>query len=106
MKLNAIRDFLVVAERGGQRAAARHLGVPQPAITRSIHGLEKELGAPLFERSHKGVRLTAMGEVFHRRANAVRNELQRAKEEIDQLRGRLHGTVTVCLSSVPHLTLL
>ena len=106
MKLNAVRDFLAVAERGGLRAAGRQLGVPQPAITRSIQELEKELGAALFERTPKGVRLTVVGETFLRRATAVRNELQRAKEEIAQLRGETRGTVTVCLSSVPHLALL
>jgi DNA-binding transcriptional LysR family regulator len=106
MKLHALRDFLAVAERGGLRAAARHLGLPQPALTRSIQELEKELGVSLFERGAKGVRLTPMGAVFLRRANAVRSELQKAKEEIDQLRGQAHGTVTLCLSSVPHLALL
>lgn len=106
MKFSAVRDFLAVAERGGLRAAARHLGLAQPVITRSIQDLEKELGVPLFERSAKGVRLTSMGETFLRRAHAVRSELTKAKEEIDQLRGQAHGTVTVCCSSVPHLALL
>jgi DNA-binding transcriptional LysR family regulator len=106
MKFSAVRDFLAVAERGGLRAAARHLGMAQPVITRSIQELEKELGVALFERSAKGVRLTPMGHTFLRRAHAVRSELQKAKEEIDQLRGEAHGTVTVCCSSVPHLALL
>ena len=106
MKFSAVRDFLAVAERGGLRAAARYLGQAQPVITRSIQELEKELGVPLFERSAKGVRLTPMGQTFLRRAYSVRSELQKAKEEIDQLRGQAHGTVTVCLSSVPHLALL
>jgi LysR family transcriptional regulator of abg operon len=106
MKFSAIRDFLAVAERGGLRAAARDLGLAQPAITRSIKELEKELGVSLFERGAKGVRLTPMGQTFLRRAHSVRSELQKAKEEIDQLRGEAHGTVTVCLSSVPHLALL
>ena len=106
MKFSAIKDFLAVAERGGLRAAARHLGVAQPAITRSIQELEKELGVVLFERSAKGVKLTAMGHTFLRRAHTVRSELQKAREEIDQLRGLAHGTVAVCLSSVPHLALL
>ncbi|OWT55297.1 LysR substrate-binding domain-containing protein [Candidimonas nitroreducens] len=106
MKFNAVRNFIAVAERGSLRAAARHLDIPQPAITRSIHELEKELGVPLFERSHKGVQLTPMGQTFLRRANAACNELQLAKEEIGQLRGQAHGTVTICLSSVPHLALL
>jgi LysR family transcriptional regulator, regulator of abg operon len=106
MKFSAVRDFLAVAERGGLRAAARHLGQAQPVITRSIQELEKELGVALFERSAKGVRLTPIGQTFLRRAYSVRSELQKAKEEIDQLRGRAHGTVTACLSSVPHLALL
>ncbi|MES2187790.1 MAG: LysR substrate-binding domain-containing protein [Pseudomonadota bacterium] len=106
MKFSAVRDFLMVAELGGLRTAARHLGVTQPAISRSIQELEKELGVALFERSAKGVQLTDMGKTFLRRATNVRGELQRAKEEIDQMRGDMHGTVTVCMSSVPHLALL
>ena len=106
MKLNSLRDFVAVAERGGLRAAARYLGQPQPAISRSIQELEKELGAALFERHAKGVRLTPVGAAFLRRANAVRNELQRARDEVDQLRGETHGRVSLCLSMAPHLGFL
>ena len=105
MKLNTLRDFLAVAERGGVRAAARHLDAPQPAISRSIRELEKELGCVLFERHAKGVRLTPMGEVFLRRANAIRHELQRARDEIGQLNGESRGRVTLCMSTAPHLGL-
>ena len=106
MKLTSLRDFLAVAERGGLRAASRHLGLPQPAITRSIQELEKELGVTLFERGARGVSLTPMGEVFRRRANAVKQEIQRAKDEIDQLRGETYGTLQICLSSAAHIALL
>ncbi|WP_428422878.1 LysR family transcriptional regulator [Methylibium sp.] len=106
MKLNSLRDFLTVAERGSLRAAARSLGVAQPALTRSIQELERELGVVLFERRARGVHLTPMGEVFQRRAASVRSDLRRAQEEIDQLRGETHGHLTVCLSSVPHIALL
>jgi LysR family transcriptional regulator of abg operon len=106
MKLNQLRDVMAVAERGSLRAAARHLGVAQPALTRSIQELERELGVPLFEREAKGVVPTRMGELFIRRANAVRSELRRAREEIDQLKGEMHGHVGVCLSTVPHIALM
>ena len=53
MNLNQLRDVLAVAARGSLRAAARQLGVAQPALTRSIHELERELGVPLFERIPK-----------------------------------------------------
>lgn len=106
MKFNALRDFLAVAERGSLRAAARQTGGSQPAMSRSIQELERELGVVLFERTASGVRLTPMGQVFLRRASSVHNELRRAQEELDQLRGETHGRLTVALSSVPHLALL
>ena len=106
LKFSALRDFLAVAERGSLRAASRHLGSAQPAITRSIQELEKDLGVVLFERLPSGVRLTTMGQVFLRRASAVHNELRLAQEELDQLRGETHGRLTVALSSVAHLALL
>lgn len=106
VKISALRDFLAVAERGSLRAASRQLGSAQPAISRSIQELEKELGVVLFERHPSGVRLTPMGEVFLRRASTVRNELRLAQEELDQLRGETHGRLTVALSSASHIALL
>ncbi|WP_241027078.1 LysR substrate-binding domain-containing protein [Variovorax sp. RKNM96] len=103
--MNTVRDFLAVAERGSVRAASRQLGVAQPAMTRSIHELEKELGTELFERSARGVTLTAMGEVFRRRAQALRSEMRRAQDEIDQLKGRRNGHLRICMSSAAHMAL-
>lgn len=106
MKLTTLRDFMAVAERGSLRAAARALGIAQPALTRSIQELEKELGVTLFERSARGVVLTTFGEVFLRRSKAVQRELQRALDEIEQLRGGVTGQVRMCLSSVAHMAML
>jgi len=106
MKLTHIRDVLAVAEFGSLRAAGRHLGIAQPAVTRSIHEIERELGVSLFERHARGVRLTTMGEIFLRRAEAVRGELRRATEEIEQLKGRSTGQVFVCLSIASSIALL
>jgi DNA-binding transcriptional LysR family regulator len=106
MKLTHIRDVLAVAEFGSLRAAGRHLGVAQPAVTRSIHEIERELGVSLFERHARGVRLTAMGQAFVRRAEAVQCELRRAAEEIEQLKGRSTGQVAVALSSAAAIALM
>ena len=106
IKFSSLRDFLAVAERGSLRGAARQLGSAQPAISRSIQELERELGAVLFERLPTGVHLTSMGKVFLRRASTVRNERRLAQEELDQLQGETHGQLTVAMSSVPHMALL
>jgi LysR family transcriptional regulator of abg operon len=106
MKLNQLRDVIAVAERGSLRGAARQLGLAQPAITRSIQEIERELGVALFDRHAKGMTLTQMGELFVRRASAVQGELRRVREEIDQMRGQTTGRVSVGLSTVSHLALL
>jgi len=69
MKLNQLRDMLAIVERGSLRAAARHLDLAQPALTRSIRSLEKDLGTTLFEREAKGMVLTAAGQLFYQRPN-------------------------------------
>ena len=62
MKLHHLRDVVAIAERGGLRAASRHLQLAQPALTRSLGELERELGTPLFERHTRGMALTPAGD--------------------------------------------
>jgi DNA-binding transcriptional LysR family regulator len=85
MRLSQIRDFVAVVESGGIRAAARKLGVSQPAITRSVRGLEAELHARLLQRTPTGVVLTQPGRAFLARARAAQAELRKAEEELDRL---------------------
>src|SRR3981189_740669 len=85
MRLSQIRDFVAVVESGGIRAAARKLGVSQPAITRSVRGLEAELHARLLQRTPTGVVLTQPGRAFLPRARAAQAELRKAEEEVAQL---------------------
>lgn len=106
MKLNQLRDVIAVAERGSLRAAARHLGVAQPTLTRSIGELERELGAALFERQASGMTVTAIGRGFIDRAAAVQSELRRARDDVAQAQGQTQGSIRACLSSVPHIALL
>lgn len=105
MKLSQLRHFLAIADTGSLRAAARHLGLAQPALTRSMQDLERELDVALFERGARGVTLTEMGTRLLVRARTVHHEVRRAQEEIAQLQGATEGTLNVCLSTVPHIAL-
>lgn len=60
--LNALRAFEAAARLGGFAPAAEELRVSPGAITAQIKALEEELGAPLFQRHARGVRLTALGQ--------------------------------------------
>ena len=106
MKLAQLRTVAAIAERGSLRAAARHLGVAQPAFSRSLAELERELGAPLFERRSRGMVPTPLGQAFVRRAAAILNDVQRARDEFEQLRGNAVGAVTIGLSIAAHLRFL
>ena len=106
MKLNHFRTAAAIAEHGSLRAAARNLGVAQPSLTRGLSELEREIGAPLFERRSKGMIATPLGEAFVRRATAILNDVRRAQEEVEQLRGNAVGQLTVGLSIAAHLWLL
>ena len=106
MKLSHIRDVLAVAELGSLRKAARHLGIAQPAITRSIQEIEHEFGAPFYERHARGVRLTAIGQVFVRRASTIESELRRVREEIEQVKGHSTGQVTIAMSIASSIALM
>ena len=98
--------MVAVAERGSLRSASRHLNLAQSAITRSIRELEHEFGAALFERRATGAILTPVGEAFVRRAKAIQLDVQRAREEVEQMKGAVAGGVSVGLSTAPHIALL
>ena len=106
MKLHQLRDFIAVASTGSVRAAARHLKLSQPTLTRSIHQLEKELGLPLFERTAKGAGLNDYGRTFLARAEHVTNEVERSKDELKQMASGLGATVVIAVSGTPSLQFL
>ncbi|MES2941788.1 MAG: LysR substrate-binding domain-containing protein [Pseudomonadota bacterium] len=106
MKMHHLRDLLAITEKGSINAAAKHLGIAQPALSRSVRELEHEIGVPLLERQSTGTVLTPMGVLFARRATSAVNELRRAREEIQQLQGAVHGTVVACVSSVSQIAFM
>ena len=106
MKLHHFRETVAIAEQGSIRAASRHLRMAQPALTRSLAELERELGAPLFERRARGVVATPLGTAFVRRAALILQEVRRTRDEMEQMRGAATGTVVVGLSIAAHLALL
>jgi|SRR5882672_8590433 len=97
MRLSQIRDFVAVVESGGIRAAARKLGVSQPAITRSVRSLETELHARLLRRTPTGVVPTQPGRALFARARAAQAELRKAEEEVEHM-GQSAGSVAFGVS--------
>lgn len=64
IELRHLRYVIAVAETGQLTRAASRLHIAQPALSQSLARVERELGAPLFDRHPTGVTLTAAGEAF------------------------------------------
>ncbi len=93
MELRNIEYFLTVAAEGSMRAAAKKLGLTQPALTKAMHRLEDEAGVSLFDRRSRGVSLTVYGESFRRHARTIRAGMAEAESEIQALRNGTSGLV-------------
>jgi DNA-binding transcriptional LysR family regulator len=91
----AIRYFDAVRKAGSIREAARRLNVASSAVNRQILKLEAELGTPLFERLPGGLKLSSAGEVLTRHVAIVLRDAERARSELDALKGIKTGRVEV-----------
>lgn len=94
MELRHLRYFVAVAEEATFVAAARRLGVAQPALTRQIHALERELDVDLLERSAKGTTLTPAGEVA---LTSARHVLRQVDAVVERARGSSRGVAGRCV---------
>ncbi|MBW1602675.1 LysR family transcriptional regulator [Streptomyces sp. JJ66] len=109
MELQQLRYVVAVAETGGFTRAAERCHVVQSALSHQIAKLERELGARLFERTSRRVRLTAAGEAVLPAARQALEAAERARAEVaaalGQIRGRLSiGTIsTVTVVDLPSL---
>jgi DNA-binding transcriptional LysR family regulator len=102
MELSALRQFLVVARLEHLSQAAEELRLAQPALSRTIARLERELGAPLFDRGSR-LRLNATGKLFRDHVERALGELDAGRRAVAEATS--HGVGTVRLASETFLTL-
>ncbi len=93
MRISQLRDFVAVIQHGSLRAAARAVGVSQPAITKSIRQLEAELQVQLLQRNARGAAPTPAGKAFLARARVVQSELRKAADDLAAFQGGHEGSV-------------
>ena len=77
-----LRSFVETADAGSLSRAARQLGLSQPSLTGQVQRLEQSLGAELFERHGRGVRLTDAGEALYPRARKLLEEMRAAEDAV------------------------
>jgi DNA-binding transcriptional LysR family regulator len=105
MDLKKLEQFLAVYEHRNYARAAEALGLSQPAITKSILALEKELDVRLFERGQFGATPTEFAVALEKRARLMLSESHFIVEELNGLKGASAGAlkIGVGISFVPRL---
>lgn len=106
VKMNHLKAFKEVAERGSIRSASRSMGISQPSLTRNIKDLENQMGVSLIERSSNGIRLTVYGEYFLKHAKLILRELEVAQDGIRQQLEKFNGSVSIGMGGSVVLSIL
>ena len=83
MNLQHLEYFISVARTENFSASAKLLSVSQPALSKSISGLEETLGVPLFEKHGRNVKLTEYGKIFATYAAAAINEINAGIKDLE-----------------------
>jgi DNA-binding transcriptional LysR family regulator len=91
----ALRAFIRTVERGSVTAAARDLGVSQPAVTKHLRNLERHIGARLVERSSRIVRPTAFGQSLYQASRSALTTIDAALEGVRRDMGEIEGLLRV-----------
>ncbi|MFC4160756.1 LysR family transcriptional regulator [Chitinimonas lacunae] len=98
MELRHLRSFVAVAEELNFTRAATRLHVEQSPLSRTIKELESDLGAVLFERNSRGVRLTWAGERFLDDTRRLLAKLEQARANVKRAALGFRGVLRVALS--------
>ena len=93
LNLHHLRVFAAVAESGGFSRAAVALRLSQPAVSKSVRELEREVGLALFDRAGRTPRLTDAGSTLLTRARELFGVERLAEDELGSLRGLERGVL-------------
>jgi DNA-binding transcriptional LysR family regulator len=99
MELRHLRYFVGAAEEQHFGRAAERLHVAQPALSRQIQDLEREMGFLLFDRLPRGVRLSEAGKVFLNDARRILQDVDEAKRRAERIALGKAGTLRIGMAT-------
>jgi DNA-binding transcriptional LysR family regulator len=99
MNLHHLRLFTAVVNHGGFTKAAASLHLSQPAISKSLNELERQLNLTLLERNGRSIRLTDAGQALYARAREIFGVEWIAEQELREIRGLKRGVLRIGAST-------
>src|SRR4029077_20511593 len=95
MELRHLRYFVDVGEEQHYGRAAKNLRVAQPALSRQIQDLEREIGFRLFDRLARGVKISEAGKLFLNDTRRILQEVNDATARADRIASGSAGTLRI-----------
>src|SRR5256885_15103420 len=95
MNVDELRWFVAVAERGRVTRAAEELHISQPALSRALSRMQRELGMNVFDRSGRNLRLNRYGELYLEHARRALAELGSGQRAIEDMAGGERGLISL-----------
>lgn len=93
MEFQQLRYVSAIADTGSFSRAAERCQVAQPSLSQQVLKLEEDLGAKLFDRLGRSVRLTEAGRSFLPHARAILNQMEAARSSVADKRADVRGSV-------------
>ncbi len=101
MELLQLKYFCHVAQTGSMTKSARALYISQPALSRAISSLEKELGVKLFDRIGRGITLNAFGSFYYQQISSALQTIENASHQIFTHKKQAAGDLYINLLTTP-----
>jgi len=95
MEFHQLRYVCAIAETGSFSRAAERCQIAQPSLSQQVLKLEEDLGAKLFDRLGRSVRLTEAGRALIPHARSILEQMEAARSSVTDRNADLHGNVTV-----------
>ena len=96
-KLSALSGFVEAVNLGSFSAAAKHLGISQPAVSQQVRSLEEDLGIRLLNRTTRQLRLTEAGERYYAYARDILERVTEADRSVQSEEAQMSGPLFVGL---------
>jgi LysR family transcriptional regulator, hydrogen peroxide-inducible genes activator len=95
MEFHQLRYVCAIADTGSFSRAAERCHVAQPSLSQQVQKLEEDLGARLFDRLGRTVRLTEAGRAFLPHARSILHQMEAARSGVEDKRTDVRGSVAV-----------
>src|SRR6201991_4366591 len=95
MEIHQLRYVCAISETGSFSRAAERCQVAQPSLSQQVLKLEEDLGAKLFDRLGRSIRLTEAGRAFMPHARSILDQMEVARSSVADKNADLRGSVAV-----------